>query len=361
MIRFHISAQKRKGNAPKRLNVSTLKDPSKVEQLRESISKNLVRDSASDEPLEHRWKSLRDIVYSSAADTIGYQKRNHRDWFDENNPVIMDLLRQKQFAFQDFLGRNTQENQERYRLARNIYQREIRRIQNQWWLDHAKEMEQHAERRDSRSFFQSVKFIYQRRQSGMSPINDEDGKRLSDKGAILARWKRHFSALLNQPGTVDHSVLDDIPQEELLTELETPPTLEEIALSHLADNKAPGPDCIPAEVLKAGGPALFSELHYLLLLIWKEERVPKDMKNGPIVAIFKKQCRFSCGNYRGITLVSVIGKLFARIILNRVRPCIEKHLPETQCSFRSGRLTNDMMFAVPQQWRSAENNNTSNT
>lgn len=83
-LKFHISVQKRKVNAPKRLNVNNLKDPSKAEQLRESISKNLASNDASDEPLEQLWENLRNTVYSSAADNIGYQKRNHRDWFDEN-------------------------------------------------------------------------------------------------------------------------------------------------------------------------------------------------------------------------------------------------------------------------------------
>ena len=61
-------------------------------------------------------------------------------------------------------------------------------------------------------------------------------------------------------------------------------------------------------MLKVGDPALLSELHDLLLVIWDEERVPQDMKNGSVVTIFKKQCRFSNENYRGITLLSVIGK-----------------------------------------------------
>ena len=183
-----------------------------------------------------------------------------------------------------------------------------------------------------------------------SPINDSQGNRLSEKEDILACWKENFSVLLNQSGTANASILDAIPQQEILVERAAPPTIEEVksALNRLANNKALGPDCIPSEILKAGGQPLLSELWTLFLAIWEEEKVPQDLKNGIIVTIFKKHCRFDFGNYRGITLLAVIGKLFARVILDRIWPCIEKYIPEAQCSFRGGRSTSDMMFALRQ-------------
>ena len=119
-------------------------------------------------------------------------------------------------------------------------------------------------------------------------------------------------------------------------------------MKQLAIDRAPGPDSIPAEVLQAGGQPLLTQLHRLLLTIWDEERVPQDFKDGHIVTLFKKNCRFTCGSYRGITLLSITGKLYACVILNRIWPVIEAHYPEEQCSFRGGRSTNDMMFALRQ-------------
>ena len=67
-----------------------------------------------------------------------------------------------------------------------------------------------------------------------------------------------------------------------------------------------------------------------------------------IVKLFKKKCRYTCGNYCCITLLSIVQKLVAKAILNRVRPAIEQHLPEAQCRFRGGRSTIDMMFVCRQ-------------
>ena len=58
-------------------------------------------------------------------------------------------------------------------------------------------------------------------------------------------------------------------------------------------------------------------------------------KYGSIVTIYKKGDRTDCGNYRGISLLAIADKIFARILLNRLSTLIiPKVLPETQCSFR---------------------------
>ena len=56
-----------------------------------------------------------------------------------------------------------------------------------------------------------------------------------------------------------------------------------------------------------------------------------------------------CSKYRGITLLSITGKILARVLLNRLIPTIaEDHLPETQCGFRANRGTTDMVFVLRQ-------------
>jgi hypothetical protein len=68
------------------------------------------------------------------------------------------------------------------------------------------------------------------------------------------------------------------------------------------------------------------------------------------VALYKnKGSKSDCGNYRGISLLSIAGKILARILLNRLINSVSEHnLPEAQCGFRPGRSTTDMVFAVHQ-------------
>ena len=62
-------------------------------------------------------------------------------------------------------------------------------------------------------------------------------------------------------------------------------------------------------------------LERLFLVIWREETVPKQWREG---LIFKKGDREDPGNYRGITLLSVVGKVFCKILNNRLVQCLDK-------------------------------------
>ena len=55
-----------------------------------------------------------------------------------------------------------------------------------------------------------------------------------------------------------------------------------------------------------------------------------------------------CDNYRGISLLAIAGKVLAKIVLNRLKPILEEVLPESQCGFRAGRSTSDMIFTLRQ-------------
>ena len=43
-----------------------------------------------------------------------------------------------------------------------------------------------------------------------------------------------------------------------------------------------------------------------------------------------------CANYRGISLRSVVGKLYGRIFIERIRNSTDRATEEEQCGFREG-------------------------
>ena len=67
-----------------------------------------------------------------------------------------------------------------------------------------------------------------------------------------------------------------------------------------------------------------------------------------------------CDNWRGISLLEVVGKVVARVIQNWLQELAEKLLPESQCGFRKGRGCNDMIFTIWQMSEKAVEHRTSN-
>ena len=80
---------------------------------------------------------------------------------------------------------------------------------------------------------------------------------------------------------------------------------------------------------------------------WTEENLPQDWKLAEVFPLCKnKGKRSECGNYRGISLLSVSGKVFASIILNRCKDALDQVLREEQCGFRNSRVCTDQLFAL---------------
>ena len=68
------------------------------------------------------------------------------------------------------------------------------------------------------------------------------------------------------------------------------------------------------ELLKYGSSGMVCLLEQLFSVDWCEELVPRQWREGLIVNLFKKGDKEDPGNYRGITLLSVVCKVFCKII-----------------------------------------------
>jgi hypothetical protein len=71
----------------------------------------------------------------------------------------------------------------------------------------------------------------------------------------------------------------------------------EIAIGKLKSYKSPGTDQTPAELIKAEGETLYSEIHRLICCIWNKEELPQQWKESIIVPIYKKGDKTDCNNY----------------------------------------------------------------
>ena len=162
------------------------------------------------------------------------------------------------------------------------------------------------------------------------------GEVITDKGHHLERWVKYYSDIYFRENIVSPSALDPVECLPTMEELDTEPTLEELSktIDSLASGKAPGSDAIPPDLLKHCNTTSLHSLHVLLCQCWQEGAVPQDMRDAKIITLFKNMGeRSDCNNYRGISLLSVIGKVFAKVFLIQLQKLAERVYPESQCGF----------------------------
>nr|VZI01507.1 unnamed protein product [Spirometra erinaceieuropaei] len=151
-------------------------------------------DAATDEnaSVENRWCQLRDTVQSTALAVLSRARRQHQDWFDDNDAVLS--------AIKAVYGTPTKG---------------------------------------------TVPFF-----------SDDDSTLLTEKTQILQRWAEHFRGVLNRPSILSDAAIARLLQVETNVDLDLPPSLQETikAAQQLSSGQAPGSDAIPAEVYNTAPP-----------------------------------------------------------------------------------------------------------
>ena len=114
-------------------------------------------------------------------------------------------------------------------------------------------------------------------------------------------------------------------------------------------SKASGPNCIPVVVLKNCEPELSYILAKLFNMCRKESCFPDCWKVSSVVPVFKNLGeRSTAKNYHPVSLLSVVNKVFEKLVNNRIVDHLENCglFSDSQYGFRSSRSTEDLLTVV---------------
>ena len=117
-------------------------------------------------------------------------------------------------------------------------------------------------------------------------------------------------------------------------------------IKSLKTGKAPGEDDIRPKTLKAINMYGVRWLTHVCKLACRTEQAPKQWQTSVIIPIHKKGYKRKCTNYRGISLISVPGKVYAKCLEKKFREIVEPKL--NGCYVCPGRSTMDQIFALQQ-------------
>ena len=141
-------------------------------------------------------------------------------------------------------------------------------------------------------------------------IEDSTGVTLKDQDAILNRWRDYFSDLLNPVNATPIQIHEEQVGEDIhITEADV-----NAVIKSLKTGKAPGEDDIIPEMLTAMNIYGVRWLTRVCKVACSTRQAPKQWQTSVIIPIHKKGDKQICTNCRGISLISVPGKVYANAL-----------------------------------------------
>ena len=196
---------------------------------------------------------------------------------------------------------------------------------------------------------------------GLSSNNPEDfwnilhretrSKTPSPAQPAASEFYDHFSNLLDMP---HESKYRNIKSEKIASNnffLNQDITVDHVkkGINNLKSGKSPGLDNVLNEFLKNAPEKMIVIITKFFNIIFKTAVIPEDWNIACIVPIYKnKGSRKDTNNYRGISLLSCLGKLFTSILNKRLSKYLEDYdvLNMDQAGFRPGHSTTGHIFSL---------------
>lgn len=127
-----------------------------------------------------------------------------------------------------------------------------------------------------------------------------------------------------------------------------PTCTNEIIINDLNINKSPGLDNIPCKVIKTIAEIIAKPLAFIVNKCIEEAIFPEIFKTAVVVTIFKSGDPTLPTNYRPISLISHLAKIFEKILETRIENFILKHkiVSSKQYGFQKGKKTEDALIYV---------------
>ena len=262
--------------------------------------------------------------------------------------------------------------------ARQNISKSARADKRIYWTKQAQDLEADAEQNKTRDLFTKIrKTVGFTNNHGSYTLSSKDGTLLNTPESRTQRWTEYHSELLNPPAK--NTEPEPEPQQKQQSETNNPmdnsqgydedpsdyfaapppqpepdPLLpnwqhltqtidiEEVrnAIKAAKNWKATGPDQIAAELLKCNLHWCTKWLTIVFNWCLQTKYIPQEWKDCSIINIFKGQGDAGkCTNYRGISLLSVIGKCFSHVLVNRIVSVSDFSFLDAQFGFRRLRGT----------------------
>lgn len=280
------------------------------------------------------YESIKTSIHDAANEALGKKsshKNHHKSspWWNQN---LEKIIEEKKKAYKCWVQTRTGQDRIDYQIKRRIAQRETVKAKNEYWDKVCREVDQSIGNTRANKAWKVIKTMRTENKdaAGISLIS-------------IQEWSEYYRTLL----TEDRDDFLEVQNRE--EEIDQRPPLitpEEVkkALGNMKNRKSPGPGGIYVELIKAAPGVLIEVLAHLFSKCLQGCEPPDEWKRAVITSIFKKGNRRDCKNYRGISVICTMARLYGRVLKARIEAQFKES--EEQNGFRAGRSCIDGVFTL---------------
>lgn len=315
----------------KKYNLESLKDESTqfLYKLRLATKLQLVKKGQSAREL---YNELKICIHEAAEEALGRKRKTQKnaEWWTKQ---VEEIVKEKKKAYLYWLNTKRDEDRKTYMKLNREAKRQVQQRKNEHWEKRCEEVGRFMGGTKVSEAWKVIKSLRK---------NTKESAKINLIG--METWRTYYKTLLteNRPefqmGNIDIN-LDEQIHKITKTEIKG-------ALKESKNKKAAGPGDIPIELMKNAPDILIDLLEELFNRCIQGEQIPDDWNLGYISSIHKKGDKKLCQNYRGITVVNAMGRLYGRILKKRIEGNIQEI--EEQSGFRTGRSCMDNVFVLQQ-------------
>ena len=312
-------------------------------------------------------KILVDTLHKHAPLKKKYVRANNSPFMTKKlQKNVMNISRCKN----TYIKNKTGENWEKYRKLRNECVKETRKVKKEYYRNL-----NISDITDNKRFWKTIKPNFSNKIKTKKIILVENEEIISENKINAEIFNEYFTNVvkdLNIPAitiskkTANIQTTDHI-EKIILLYSEHPSILKineyvhnispfsfnqidelqiETEVNELNKNKAPGVDGIPPKILKESIDILKVPLTQHFNSAVENKHFPDDLKFANITPLFKKDDSTDKTNYRPISILPAISKIYERIMFKQMTDFIENKISQYLCGFRKGYNTQHALLRL---------------
>jgi hypothetical protein len=259
------------------------------------------------------------------------------------NEAVRTKSKLKREAFDKFLDTGSESDYEIYTKCSNETKWEVKKAKIEDERETANKVKENP-----KAFFNHANRKLKTKCS-VAELETQNGTAETDeeKGEALGEF---FSSVFTREDTENIPEIEEKNPQKILATIEITEQDVEKQINKLNPSKSAGPDNMHPRLLKETKSQIIKPMTTIFRKSMQEGKVPEDWKEGQITPIFKKGRKSDPGNYRPVSLTSVVCKMMESIIRDKVMEHMEGYICPEQHGFLPGRSCTTQLLDSLNLW-----------